>query len=419
VAFPAALAALALLAGPAAPPAVPGIQKADERRLSARLRELTFKSPLLSQPTHARVLLPRGYARSRRRYPVLYLLHGGVDDYRSWTLKGDAEALTGGLPLIVVMPDTGPLGGYVDWFRGEPWESFHITRLVPWVDRNYRTVARRSGRALAGLSMGGFGAMSYAARHPDLFGAAASFSGAVDSANPAIRAVTPTDTYGPFESQEVRLRGRNPVDLASNLRGVRLTLRTGNGSPGGPLGGGGDGIEFVVHKASVALHERLGELGIGHVWDDYGPGYHGWPYWQRDLKRTLPWLMRGFRHPRRAPVPFSFRAIERRYGVYGWRVRLERPVLEWSELRGAGPRGFTLTGSGTARVATARLFAPGTTVAATVRSRAGVRHELLAADRRGRVGLTVELGPANKAQEYRRGARTRRYRTRVRLSARF
>ena len=259
-----------VLAFPTAAAGRRGIELVGQRRLDDRLSELTFRSPLLVERTHARVLLPRGYSRSTRRYPVLYLLHGAVDDYRSWTTKGDAEALTAGLPLIVVMPDTGPIGGYVDWLRGgNRWETFHLTKLVPWIDRRYRTEGRRAGRAVAGLSMGGFGSMSYAARQPDSFAAAASFSGAVDSVNPAIQAVTPEDTYGPFATQEIRWRGKNPVDLAANLRGLRLVLRTGNGAPGGPFGGA-DGIEQVVHQAGVTLHDRLRTLGIPHVWDDYG-----------------------------------------------------------------------------------------------------------------------------------------------------
>ena len=108
-----------------------------------------------------------------------------------------------------------------------------------------------------------------------------------------------------------------------------------------------------MHKASVALHDRLGALGIPHVWDDYGPGGHLWPYWRRDLRQTLPWLMNGFAHPRRPPSPFTYRTIEPRYEVYGWRVRIKRPALEWSELSGAGRRGFSLTGSGRARVTSA------------------------------------------------------------------
>ena len=99
------------------------------------------------------MLLPRGYARSARRYPVLYLLHGAVDDYRSWTTKGDAEALTAGLPLIVVMPDAGPGGWYTDWLRGraaDRWETFHLDQLIPWIDRTLPDPPDRDGRAVAG-----------------------------------------------------------------------------------------------------------------------------------------------------------------------------------------------------------------------------------------------------------------------------
>ena len=145
----------------------------------------------------------------------------------------------------------------MDWLRGgNRWETFHLTKLVPWIDRRYRTEGRRAGRAVAGLSMGGFGSMSYAARQPDSFAAAASFSGAVDSVNPAIQAVTPEDTLRPLRDPGDPLARQEPVDLAANLRGLRLVLRTGNGAPGGPFGGA-DGIEQVVHQAGVDPPRRL------------------------------------------------------------------------------------------------------------------------------------------------------------------
>src|SRR4051812_13736977 len=81
-------------------------------QLDPRLQELTFTTPALATETHVRVLLPTSYDKSgRTRYPVLYLLHGAIDDYKSWTDKGDAEAITAGRRLIVVMPDSGPSGG--------------------------------------------------------------------------------------------------------------------------------------------------------------------------------------------------------------------------------------------------------------------------------------------------------------------
>ena len=423
----AAAAVLAALAacGITVPTARAAAEVVAARTLSPRLQELTLRTSALAAPTRVRVLLPAGYAGSRRRYPVLYLLHGAVDDERAWTVKGDAERLTAGLGLIVVMPDSGPLDGYLDWYnagRGGPpaWERYHIAELLPLIDRRLRTVSGRRGRAVAGLSMGGFGAMSYAARHPDRFVAAASFSGAVDTNNAGIGSVVGEAAYGPRRTQEVRWRAHNPWDLARNLRGLDLVLRTGNGRPGGPLSGGdADGIEQVVHSASTSLHERLRTLGIDHLWEDHGPGEHTWPYWQRDLRRTLPRLMRALRRPPAPPAGVTHRAVEPAYEVFGWRVRVRRPALEFSELRGATRSGFTMHGSGTATVTTPRHHRPGARVRIVARSGGRVvRRAVVAAGPSGRLTVRIALGPGNRRQQYAPGAVTRVHRVAVSLRPR-
>jgi S-formylglutathione hydrolase FrmB len=387
------------------------------QQLDPRLQELTFTTPALAAETHVRVLLPDGYDPSgRTRYPVLYLLHGAIDDYKSWTDKGAAEAATKGLPLIVVMPDAGQFGNYTNWFNdgalGPPeWETFHIGQLLPWIDAHYPTIAKRSGRAIAGLSMGGGGAMSYAARHPGLFVSASSFSGAVDTNSPTIQPVTqasglsdgshsPGAIFGLRANDEVRWRAHNPVDLAENLAGMKLTLRTGNGQPGGPGGDSGDPVEAEVHTESVDMHDKLLELGLPHVWDDYGAGGHAWYYWQRDLRETLPGIMKTFTHPPAAPSPFDFRAVEPSYWAYGWHVSLRRPALEFSELGEASRRGFRLLGSGTATVRTARLFKPFARVRAVITTGAGGKTLTLHAGRLGRVTVPLSLGPGNPDQQY-------------------
>ena len=274
-----------------------GITVVRERQLDGRLQEWTLRTPALRGDTHVRVLLPAGYARQPdRRYPVLYLLHGCCDDYRAWTRSGGAEAISARFPIIVVMPDGGRMGWYTDWYRhGVPvrpmWEHYHIGQLVPWIDHRFRTFATRRGRAIAGLSMGGFGALSYAARHPQLFIAAASFSGALEIGSPG--------AWGPRASNTGRWRAHLPIELAARLRSLALVeLRIGNGTPG-PLdpphtaaGCKPCRLERALHPMSVRLHDKLRELGIPHLWDNYGPGTHSWPYWRRDLRETLPDLMR-------------------------------------------------------------------------------------------------------------------------------
>lgn len=404
------LATVALLGLTAVPASASGgLRLLERHRLDSRLLELTFSTPAVPSPTGVRVLLPAGYGASHRHYPVLYLLHGALGDQTSWTVQGDAERITGGRPLIVVMPASGAGGGYVNWFDRSggrhDWERYHIDQLIPWIDAHLRTRAGRDGTAIAGLSMGGFGTMSYAARHPDRFAAAASFSGAVDTNNPLDQAVTDDKPFGPRATEEVRWRAANPWDLAANLRPVRLAVRTGNGEPGGPFGGG-DVVELAVHQMSVAFHDRLTRLTIPHVWDDYGPGGHLWPYWQRDLRQTLPWLMRTFRHPPPAPRRVSFRAVEPRYRVFGWSVAMRRRALEWSALRRASARGFGVCGSGRARVRTPRMAAPGATVIARVADARGRHVRRLRADGHGRLTLAVGLGRSNPVQEYREGAHT-------------
>jgi S-formylglutathione hydrolase FrmB len=414
LAIAAAMAGVATAVAPAAAAGPGDLQLVSSRQLDQRLVELTLATSALSADTHVRILLPAGYdPAGERRYPVLYLLNGSLDDYRSWTDKGTAEQITQGLPLIVVMPDGGQGGFYSDWYnggRGGPpaWETYHMAELLPWVDAHYRTLGARAGRAIAGLSMGGFGAMTYAARHPDLFAAAASFSGAVDTNYPTpsgepdestFDGGAPFSTWGPRQSQEVRWRAHNPWDLAENLGGLSLTLRTGNGQSGGPYGGG-DPVEAYVHQASLNLHERLQQLGITHVWEDYGPGGHDWPYWQRDLVRTLPTIMATFAHPPPPPSAFTFTAVEPDYDIYGWHVSLQRPVLEFSELRDAGANGFALSGSGDATITTPPLYEPGRAYPLILRSAAATGTELRYADGQGRLHIDVRLGPANPFQQY-------------------
>ena len=401
-----------------------------DERLSPRLHELTFSTPALAKPTKVRILLPAGYATQREHsYPVLYLLHGASGDQTSWTSfgQGQAEQLTAKLPLIVVMPDAGLGGFYTDWFNngsgGKPrWEDWHVKQLIPWVDRHYRTLAVRRERAVAGLSMGGFGAFSYASRHPDLFTAALSLSGAVDptvappviDAIPAAEGAPPGSLWGPFATQEVRWRAHDPYDLAPNLRGLALWLRTGNGEPGGPFGGRPeiDVIEAGVFAMATNVHNRLDELGIPHVFDSYGPGQHLWPYWNRGLSETLPALMKRFRRGSKPPARITFRAAEPSFAVYGWSVRVRRPAMEFSQLAGAGRRGFTLSGSGSATVTTPSVYRRGRAYRVTVRGEA----RSVRANGRGRLRIAVPLGPGNPMQQFTAGARTRVFKARVTIA---
>jgi diacylglycerol O-acyltransferase/trehalose O-mycolyltransferase len=254
-----------------------------------------------------RIILPAGYAATHARYPVLYLLHGAGDTYATWTEKTDVQEFTAQFPLIVVMPDGGRdanAGFYSDWVDGSrQWETFHTRVLRRWVDRRFRTLPRRRHRAVAGLSMGGFGAMSYAARHRRLFRVAASFSGAVDTRFPedganvldAVHLVS-RGVWGDPVADEATWRAHNPTDLARKLRGVALFLATGEGGPGGPAGDDpNDALGYVaeqfVFQMNLRFARALDAASIPYARDFYHGGYHGWPYWERELHWALPQVM--------------------------------------------------------------------------------------------------------------------------------
>jgi S-formylglutathione hydrolase FrmB len=255
-----------------------------------------------------RLLLPPGHDRfPHRTWPTLYLLHGCCDGdtgYRSWTNNTDATELTAHTGALIVMPEAGPAGFYSDWLAGPAWETFHLTELRRLLERDYGAGHRR---AIAGLSMGGFGALSYAARHPGMFRAAASYSGVVHTTSRSPEGenlvasivsgsggADPAALWGdPVSNAEV-WAAHNPFDLARRLRGIPVYLSAGDGRPGplDPPDAQPDWLEEFLGAQSVAL---AGELRANHVQvraDFYGPGRHAWAYWERALHRSLPMLVR-------------------------------------------------------------------------------------------------------------------------------
>jgi len=265
-----------------------GIHVLATRKIDDRQYNVQVLSSALGRVVDVRVLLPTGYTQHPNvRYPVLYLFHGTSGRASDWVDQGNAEATTANRPLIVVMPDAGFNGDgggwFTDWFDTSTalgpskWETFHIGRLVPWVDASLRTVAKRDGRAIAGLSQGGFGSMSYAARHPDMFEAAAAFSGApdidrdpalippatavIESTATGLDGVEPDAMFGPRATNEINWQGHDPATLSTNLRGMGLSLFTGEGKPG-PFdpptpSPAAIAIEKLTYASTSAFHSHL------------------------------------------------------------------------------------------------------------------------------------------------------------------
>ena len=362
--------------------------------LTPRVKEYVGTSVALNGTTRLRVILPTGYAENpTRRYPVLYLLHGAFDDYRSWVDKGAAENATEPYQMIVVMPDGGQFGWYANHVNNGPrWESFHIGELIPWVDATFRTKPERSERAIAGLSMGGHGTTAYSGRHPDLFAAAEAFSGVV---NPL--ALGPGENvFGPKTPANIaRWEGSDGTYLIPNYRTyAHFGLRTGNGQPGPfdaptrPV----DTLEASLHGQNTIMHNRLTAAGIPHVWEE-GPGTHTWPYWERGLRRALPEFQRVFDGDVPTPAQVNFRLPDNTINAWGWTIAFDaarQPA--WTTLSSADATGFTLTGTGAATVTTPPLFPAGKAYKA-----AGVT---VTAAPDGRLTIPVDLGAGSTAQVF-------------------
>ena len=149
-----------------------------------------FYSPAVDRTMKYNVVLPYGYEDSEVEYPVLYLLHGLTQNYTVWGRMG-VPFYVDMYNLIVVMPDGGNSWyvNYAENAEGETnqWEDHIVQDVVGHVDANYRTIARREGRALTGLSMGGYGSITMGLRNPELFITVGTTSGALEHGRQAAR----------------------------------------------------------------------------------------------------------------------------------------------------------------------------------------------------------------------------------------
>ena len=359
---------------------VAGAHIVSQTQLTARTIALTISTSSFTANTVVEVTLPTGYASDpARRWPVTYFLGGTGHDESSFRALYDGENLTASYPSLVVSPYAG-VGYWSDWFNvgagGPPkYETFVSSQLIALIDANFNTIANRAHRALIGDSMGGYGAMMMAARHPDQFVAASSISGAVDTnflqgtlvtaASPTIYPALPDSIYGLRLSEEVRWRGHNPVDLADNLRDVQLQVRTGNGVFSAANGESllsvdpiGCAVEAaLIQPESISLHDTLSTLGIAHVMQQYAWGCHSEIFFQQEIRDSLPGFVAAFGTP--APASFNYRSIEPSFSVYGWSLVADPArALEFLALGGVSSEGFTVSGSGVTVVTTPPLFAP-------------------------------------------------------------
>ena len=264
-----------------------GVQaKPPASRGASPLVDESVESAALGRSTSYRVLLPEHYRQSLRRYPVLYLLHGLGGTYTDWTTRTNLADYSRSLPLIIVMPDGGN-----QWYTNaadgsERYEDFVMTDLQADVTQKFRTINSRYGRAIAGLSMGGYGALKLALKRPAAFAVAGSFSGAfaVTRAGELEKLLRGPDAlpmqqiFGPPDSQT---RRENDVfALAASMKPASA-----------PYVYVDCGVSDALINSSREVVAALHKAGVAYEYHEVAGG-HGWDYWDRRVKEFLTVLMK-------------------------------------------------------------------------------------------------------------------------------
>jgi len=250
---------------------------------------VSFKGEALGKCNHLDVILPDA---GDGPFPVLYLLHGLSDDQTIWSRHVPVADLVRDLPLIVAMPDGGK-GFYCDNPApgGGQYESHIVHDVLGFMDRTFPTIASREGRAVAGNSMGGFGALMLAMRHPGEFCAAVSHSGAMYFAH----------GDRPIDHEYVSaLAGGLPAGKY-DLFGLAAKARAAGTLPALRMD---CGTEDHLLESNRAFHAHLDEQRIPHEYAEH-PGGHTWQYWRDHIGETLAFVTRQLAMPeaREEPVP--------------------------------------------------------------------------------------------------------------------
>lgn len=250
-------------------------------------------SPAMNKNLKAAVTTPSSYQSSSQKYPVLYLLHGGSGAFSDWHQKVSEPGLVSRMAeeynLIIVTPSVGPASYYYDspMLDSVRYETYIVEELIPHIDKKYRTLARKESRAITGLSMGGHGAITLSAKHPELFVAAGSMSGVM---NIDTRMWKVTEDF-----RRLRQEGQ-AVMLGPNLNyeGPNFNPYTAVGLVDKMKANGlaliiDCGVDDFLIDTNRQIHQLLLANGTPHEYIER-PGAHTWPYWTEALPVHLHFI---------------------------------------------------------------------------------------------------------------------------------
>lgn len=249
---------------------------------AAKVDTLQIASTAMGKTYKAAVVLPNTYAKSKSTYPVMYLLHGAYGHFSDWLKNTPNKKLVQNLSdqynMIIVMPEGETFSFYLDspMNKESQFETFITQEVIQKVDKTYRTISNRNGRVITGLSMGGHGALYLSGRHPDLFCAAGSMSGAVDmsamlnrdSSTQVIKLMQPV--FGDKSSNSELYEQNSVLAMIDKLKANKLPLIIDCG------------VNDFLIEPNRELHRRLVYNKVDHDYTER-PGAHTWDYWENSL----------------------------------------------------------------------------------------------------------------------------------------
>ena len=248
------------------------------------VRDEKISSVLMGREIPYRIILPASYSNfPTRRFPVVYLLHGLTGHFDNWTDRTNVEDLADSRAFIIVTPE-GENGWYTDSASKptDKYESYIVKELIPEIDKKFRTIADREDRAVAGLSMGGYGAIKFGLKYPELFSLVGSFSGALGAAS-----ITEKEIPGAIGRSIVAIFGqagsetRKSNDLFAMVRTAKAERI--KSLPFIYLDCGTEDFLFQNNRDFVSL---LLEKDVSHEFRQL-PGGHNWKYWDAQVEEFL------------------------------------------------------------------------------------------------------------------------------------
>ena len=225
------------------------------------------------------VIIPDNYSIQKVGFSVLYLLHGADGNYTDWLSKVPViKEYADSYNIIIVCPD----GGTNSWYFDSPidskmkYETYISKELISAIDEQYNTSAKKTNRAITGLSMGGHGAFYLAFKHQDVWGAAGSMSGGVDI-RPFPNNWDISKRLGQYSNYKENWEENTVINMVYMLNGKNLKLIFDCG------------VDDFFFNDNKRLHDKLVERKIPHEYIER-PGSHNWNYWSNAIKYQVMFL---------------------------------------------------------------------------------------------------------------------------------